>query len=345
MPVDIRPFGADPQGNPCSLYTITNAGGASVSVTDWGAHIVSIRVPDRDGNLGEVCLGQDSAQRYAAGGIGYMGATVGRYGNRIGGASFELSGHTYHVGANEGKNSLHGGLEGFDRRLWRAEQVDDQAVAMRYVSPHMEEGFPGELRVTVTFRFDDDNQLRIDYAALSDRDTQVNLTNHAYFNLSDTDDILNHTLTIDADRVIAVGEDLIPTGEMLPVAGTPYDLRVPVLLADALKRRDHPMFAHANGFDIGYVLNGDGLRQAALLACAATGRAMRVHTDQPGVQCYSGQGMDAAGRGGQHYGAYSGIALETQHHPDTVHHPHFGDTLLKAGERYATTTIYAFEVV
>ena len=339
----VQPFGKDPSGLACSLFVLKGTGGAEVSVTDWGAHIVSIRVPNKSGKLHEVCLGQDSAEKYAAGGIGYMGATVGRYGNRIGGASFELNGESYQVGANEGPNMLHGGHEGFDQRLWACETEGDQAMVMRYVSPHLEEGFPGELKVSVRFSLDEQNSLRIDYQAVSDRDTQVNLTNHAYFNLSDEADILGHTLQVAADRYVWVGEDLIPTGDMPDVTGTPYDLRQPVLLGDMLRRRDHPMFAHANGYDVGFVLNGHGMRQVAVLRDTISGRTMRVLTDQPGLQCYSGQGMEALGHHGRRYGRFSGIALETQQHPDTVHHPQFGSTLLKAGDTYKTSTMYAFD--
>lgn len=343
MRVDIRPFGKDPAGQPADLITLTNARGESVSLTNFGGHIVSLMVLDRAAKLGEVCLGQDSAEDYARRDIGYMGGTIGRYGNRIGGAAFTLNGEEYPLYANDGRNTLHGGKEGFNRKLW-AYQVEDNSVVMRYTSPHMEEGYPGELKVTVRFTFSEQAELRIDYRATTDRDTQLNLTNHAYFNLGDSPDILGHTLWIDADQVIEVDGELIPTGAMLPVEGTPYDLRTPQPLGEAMQREDNAMFAAAKGFDIGYVLNGSGMRQIARLHDPDSGRVMTVSTDQPGVQCYSGQGFNCGGRAGHRYCAYAGIALETQQHPDTLHQPAFGSTLLKAGDVYQTATVYAFSV-
>ena len=341
MRVDIRPFGQSPAGEPADLITLTNDRGESVSLTNYGGHIVSIMVRDRRGNLGEVCLGQDSAEDYARRDIGYMGGTIGRYGNRISGAAFTLNGEEYALYANDGRNTLHGGQEGFNRKLW-AYEVDRNSVIMRYTSPDMEEGFPGALSVEVRFTFSEDAALRIDYLARTDKETHVNLTNHAYFNLGDSPDILGHTLWVDADRVIEVDGELIPTGVLMSVAGTPYDLRQPQPLGEVMRREDNAMFAAAKGFDIGYVLNGGGMRQIARLHDPDSGRVMTVSTDQPGVQCYSGQGFNCGCRAGHHYCAYAGIALETQQHPDTLHQPSFGTTLLQPGQAYQTSTIYAF---
>ncbi|NLC32859.1 MAG: galactose mutarotase [Clostridiales bacterium] len=341
MSITITPFGQTPQGERADLITVTNKKGESASFTNFGAHIVSIKVQDKFGNLGEVCLGQDDAAQYARSDIGYMGGTIGRYGNRIAGAQFELNGKVYHLYANDGANTLHGGQFGFDQKLWEYE-LSDNSILMYYTSPDMEEGFPGELKVQVRFHFDEESQLSIDYEAISDQDTQVNLTNHAYFNLGHGEDILNHTLQIDADDFVEVDDDLIPTGELQPVEGTVYDLRQPVLLGEALKRRDHDMFLSAKGFDAAFVLNEKEFHQAAVLQAPDTGRSMKVWTDQPGVQCYSGQGLNCSGHDGIMYGPYAGIALETQQHPDTLHHPTFGSTLLKAGDLYKTKTVYAF---
>jgi len=194
----------------------------------------------------------------------------------------------------------------------------------------------------VRFGFDENSQLSIEYEAVSDQDTQINLTNHAYFNLGKDETILNHTLQIDADQFVEVNNELIPTGILAPVEGSVYDLRHPVLLSEAIKRQDNPMFSAAKGFDVGFVLNGQGFRQVAELYAKDTGRTMKVLTDQPGIQCYSGQGLNCSGHDECYYGAYAGIALETQQHPDTPHHPGFGSTLLKAGELYKTRTAYAF---
>ncbi len=341
MSIAITHFGQTPQGERADLITITNSRGESAGFTNFGAHLVSIKVLDKLGNLGEVCLGQDNAAQYARSDIGYMGGTIGRYGNRIAGAEFELNGETYQLYANNGSNTLHGGQFGFDQKLWDYE-LSDNSILMYYTSPNMEEGFPGELKVQIRFRFDEESCVSIEYEAKSDQDTQINLTNHAYFNLGNGEDILNHTLQIAADSFVEVDEELIPTGELKPVDGTVYDLRQPVLLSESMKRSDNASFAAANGFDIGYVLNGHGYREAAVLQAQDNGRCMKVWTDQPGIQCYAGQGLDCSGHGGKMYGSYAGIALETQAHPDTLHHPDFGSTLLKAGDLYKTKTVYEF---
>lgn len=341
MSISIQPFGKTAQGEPVDRITITNARGESISVISYGAHLQSVKVLDSEGKLGEVCLGLDTVAQYEARNNGHMGGTIGRYANRIAGAQFELHGETYKLFANNGPNTLHGGKDGFDKRLWRYE-LDGASLLMRRLSPHMEEGFPGALEVAVRFRFDDQATLTIDYEAVSDQDTQVNLTNHAYFNLGPGPDVRNHLLQIHADHVIAADEALIPTGEFAPVKGTPYDVNQPVLIGEALKREDNAMFSAAKGFDIGYVCRGEGLREIAVLSSPESGRRMQVLTDLPGVQCYSGQGMDCRRNEQLHYGAYSGLALETQYHPDTLHHPAFGDTLLKAGQVFKTTTVYAF---
>ncbi len=344
MGVSIRPFGLDPQGNAVDLITITNARGESIGLSNYGAHIVSIKVCDRKGEIGEVSLGQESAEGYARRDIGYMGGTIGRYANRIGGAAFEMDGTRFQVTPNEGNNTLHGGTDGFNRKLW-AYEIKEGKVITRYTSPHMEEGFPGELKAQVSFSFDDEANLEIEYKAVSDRDTQVNLTNHAYFNLGYGQDILSHTLQIKADELLEVDEELIPTGRLLPVSDTPFDARQSFVIGDAWKRPKHPMFEGAKGFDAAYVLHkASGLREAAVLYAPDSGRQMSVLTDLPGIQCYSGQGLDCPARGGGRYKAFSGIALETQQHPDTPNHPHFGSTRLRTGDEYTAKTVYAFSV-
>lgn len=344
MSVSVKPFGLDPQGNEVSLITLTNARGESASFSNFGAHIVSIKVMDKNGDIGEVCLGQDSAQSYARRDIGYMGATVGRYANRIGSAAFEMDGKAYAITANEGRNTLHGGQDGFNRKLWSYE-VDGQALVMRYTSPHMEEGFPGELSVQLRFSFDDEGRLAIHYHAVCDRDTQVSLTNHAYFNLGHEKDILGHLLCIKGDAILEVDGELIPTGKLLAVEGTPFDVRKPTPVGDAWKMPAHAMFEGAKGFDVAYVLpEGNQLRDIATLYAPDSGRLMTVWTDLPGIQCYSGQGLDCPGHDGKNYGAFAGIALETQQHPDTPNHESFGSTKLSPGQTYETQTVYAFSV-
>ena len=303
MSISIQPFGKTAKGEAVERITLTNARGESASIISYGGHLQSVKVLDKHGQLGEVCLGLETVAQYEARDNGHMGGTIGRYANRIAGAQFELHGETYKLYANNGPNTLHGGKDGFDKHLWRYE-LDGDSLLIRRLSPHMEEGFPGALEVAVRFRFDDQAQLRIDYEAVSDQDTHVNLTNHAYFNLGPHPDIKNHLLQIHADHVIAADDALIPTGEMMPVKGTPYDVNEPVLIADALKRTDNAMFNAARGYDIGYVLRGEGLREIAVLSSPESGRRMVVKTDLPGVQCNSGQGMNCRRNEQQHYGAW-----------------------------------------
>lgn len=342
--MDIRHMETDDQGQRLDFITLKNASGCCAVFSNYGAHLVSLCVPGCDGKPVDVCLGYDDIAGYRNN-KGYLGATVGRYCNRIGGASFPLNGETYRLYANDGANTLHGGKEGFDKKTWAYRISPDGAgVVFSCLSPDGEEGFPGNLEVQVAYSLTASNALEIRYTAKSDRDTVLNLTNHSYFNLAGVGDIGQHTLQVNGTSITATTPDLIPTGELMPVAGTPYDLRKPRLLAEALSERGkNAMFDGANGFDVNYVLDGDGLREAAVLALPAAGLVMRVMTDQPGIQVYSGQGLNAAGKGGKAYGPYSGIALETQHLPDSVHHPHFPSTVLRAGEMFSSVTAYAFE--
>ena len=347
MSVTQKPFGVDLIGRQMTLYTMTNKTGASVSVLDFGAHLVSIRVPDKTGALTEVCLGYDTLEEYDKK-PSYLGATVGRYGNRIGKSRFTLNGVEYTLFPNDGRNSLHGGREGFDKKWWRGEVLEaenEDAVIFTYVAHDGEEGYPGKMHVQVTFAFDDQCRLSIRYLAQSDKDTVINLTNHAYFNLAGKGDILGHTLQVNADRVTDVDEELIPTGEFLPVDGTPLDLRQPAPIGRGLERRKECRLIDAvDGYDVNFVLNGEGLKEAAVLRDENSGRVMQVMTTEPGIQVYTGQGLNTDGHGGAHYGPCAGVALETQHFPDSPNHPAFPTTTLKAGDTYQSTTVYAFGV-
>lgn len=345
MSITTKPFGIDPIGRPMTLYTMTNRLGASVSVLDFGAHIVSIRVPDRDGNLADVALGFDTLEEYDQK-PNYLGATVGRYGNRIGGAKFALNGQEYTLFPNDGRNNLHGGREGFDKKWWRGEVLEvpgEDAVLFTYVAHDGEEGFPGKLHTQVTFAFDDQCRLTIRYMAQSDKDTIVNLTNHTYFNLAGKGDVLGHTLQIHADAVTDVDSELIATGALLPVAGTPLDFNQPMKIGDGVaRRRECRLIDAVDGYDVNYVIPGQGLREAAVLRDEQSGRQMQVLTTEPGIQIYSGQGLKLEGKGGAHYGAFAGVAMETQHYPDSPNHPNFPTTTVRAGETYQSTTVYAF---
>lgn len=348
MSIAITPFGKNNEGRQVDKITLTNAKGSSASFINYGAHIVSIIVPDKEGIFADVCLGYDSVEDYGRPRNGHIGSTVGRYANRIGGAKFELNGIEYHLPANDGKNCLHGGMDGFRRKLWSydvKEASECDSVTMTYVSPDGEEGFPGTLTTTVTFTFDGNNRLGIRFEAVSDADTVINFTNHAYFNLAGEGDTLAHLLKIEADEITEVDEELIPTGWFAQIKETPYDLRSFKSHRDCLKeRRNHPAFDRADGFDVNYVINGEGFRLAATVREPNSRREMTVETDQPGIQLYSGQGLKATGKGGAAYGPYAGIALETQHHPDSVNQPAFESTVLRKGETFCSETVYAFGV-
>ena len=347
MSITKTPFGTDLTGRPITLFTMTNASGASVSVTDFGAHIVSVLVPDRNGHLDDVCLGFDTLTPYLSS-HGSIGATVGRYANRIGGASFALNGKTYQLPENDHGNCLHGGRENFQFKWFKADTLEsdnEDAVLMTYVSHDGEEGFPGKMRLQVTLAFDSSNTLTIRYLATSDQDTVINLTNHAYFNLTGHGDILDHVVSIHAGTVTETDDALIPTGRFLDVTGTALDLRAGGTVRDAMQKRGecHPL-DNANGFDINYCVPGEGQREMATVTDPSTHRRMAVFSDQPGIQFYSGQGLHQVGHGGEQYAAYSGLALETQHYPDSPHHPEFPSTVLKANEVFRSETQYRFTV-
>ena len=334
-------FGQAKDEREAALYIIAAENGSSVSVTDYGAHLVSVKVPDSDGNMADVVLGYDTVEGYERFGC-YLGATVGRYGNRIAAGRFALNGTTYQLALNDGANTLHGGNVGFDQKWWDAEIVSDHAIRFSYVSPDGEEGYPGTMKVSVEYSFDG-RDLQINYAASSDKDTIVNLTNHAFFNLAGKGTILDQSLQVASDFVTDATPALIPTGELLAVEGTPLDLNWSIKIGSAIDKRDAcRLLDGANGFDVNYVLKGEGLHVSAVLKDSASGRSMTVLTTEPGLQVYTGQGLNAVGRNGMRYAAYAGVALETQHFPDSPNHENFPSTVLKANDTYTSTTIYRF---
>ena len=348
MSITKKPFGIDQIGRPMTLYTMTNEKGASVSALDFGAHLVSIRVPGKDGEMTDVCLGFDTLEAYDRNG-GSVGATIGRYGNRIANGTFTLNGKTYTLFKNDGKNTLHGGREGFDKKWWKCEpfeSIGEDMLIFTYVAHDGEEGFPGKMHVQVSFAWNNDCELTIRYLAQSDQDTVVNLTNHAYFNLSGADTIFDHTLQVHSAAITDVTPDLIPNGEYFPVEGTLLDLRAGAKLGERLEKKAEDRFlSGARGFDVNYVIPGEGLHEAAVLTDEGSGRVMKVFTTEPAMQVYTGQGLNAEGHNGKHYGAYAGVALETQHYPDSPNHPAFPSTVLKAGDTFQSTTVYAFSVL
>ena len=351
MAISTRPFGTAPDGSAVTLYTMTNRSGSSVSVIDYGAILTSIIVPGRDGTMADVALGFDSMEKYG-GKHGSMGDTVGRYGNRIGKGRFTLDGVSYQLALNDhGKNHLHGGFAGFASFMWSAETIEGEhrdSVRFHRLSPDGEENYPGNLDVTVTYTWDEDDNLIIRYEAVTDKPTLCNLTNHTYFNLGGHDHgtVRDHEVFIAADVITPVDDELIPLGSYLPVAGTPLDFRDGALIGEGLDAMELcSQMIPAHGYDHNFVLNkGAVMGIAACVYHEESGRSMEVLTDQPAVQLYTACTTDLdGGKGGVHYGNYSGFCLETQHCPDDPNNPQFpGTTVLRPGEKYDTTTIYAF---
>ena len=341
-------FGRTGDGTPIDLYVLTNAKGVVAKITTYGAILTELRVPDRQGKLDDVVLGFDHLAAYL-GGHPFFGATTGRVANRIAQGQFTLNGQTYKLAINNGPNSLHGGKKGFDKVVWKAGPVqvkDGVAVKFTYLSPDGEEGYPGNLNVTVVYTLTPDNALRIDYTATTDKDTVVNLTNHSYFNLGGTtpENVLGHELFIAADHYTPVDDTLIPTGEIAPVKGTPLDFTKPAKIG----ARIGEITSKIGGYDHNYVLHSGGksLALAARVHEPKSGRELEVFTTEPGIQLYTGNFLDGklTGKGGITYGKHHAFCLETQHYPDSINQPNFPSTVLKPGGAYQTTTLFKFSV-
>jgi aldose 1-epimerase len=348
---EIRPFGSTTAGDRVDLVTLTGPSGIEVDISTWGGIVTRLFVPDRDGELADVVLGHDRLEPYLAG-TPYFGAIVGRYANRIAKGRFSLDGREYQLAVNNGPNHLHGGIRGFDKVLWTAEPYADETesgVVLRYTSVDGEEGYPGKLDVTVTVTLTAAGAFRIDYEATTDAPTIVNLTHHGYWNLAGqaSGDILDQVLTVHAGRYTPVDSTLIPTGELAPVAGTPFDFREPFAIGTRIDVEDEQL-EFGGGYDHNFVLDGwsdDGvLRPAAVLLDPASGRRMEVLTTEPGIQFYSGNFLDGSdvGKEGAVYAYRTGLCLETQHYPDSPNHPAFPSTVLRPGETYRSTTVYRF---
>jgi aldose 1-epimerase len=337
------PFGVMPDGATVNLFTLKNSHGVEVSAIAYGATIVSIRTPDRQGRFADVVLGFDGFDAYLTKGR-YFGTVVGRYGNRIAGGRFILDGAPIQLTVNSGTNHLHGGTRGFDKVVWNAEPFDregDAGVVFTYTSPDGEEGYPGTLKATVTYTLTSRDELILDYHATSDKATPVNLTNHAYFNLAGRNhgDVLQHLLTLDADHYTPVDAALIPTGEIAAVQGTPFDFRKPTTIGARIDG-DHEQLRRGGGYDHNFVLNGGpALRKIAFVEEPSTGRTLEVATTEPGVQFYSGNNLDAARNG---FARRAGFCLETQHYPDSPNHANFPSTILRRGETYRSKTVFTF---
>ncbi len=348
----MRSYGKLADGRTVEEYTLANAAGMEVKLITFGGILTWIQVPDRHGRMANVALGFDSLAQYEAG-HPYFGAITGRYANRIAGGKFTLDGIDYQLCQNDGNSALHGGAIGFDKRIWSAREVEASgaaAVELSYHSPDGEEGYPGNLDITVTYNLSESNALRIDYAASTDVPTVLNLTNHSYFNLLGEGEgtIYDHMLTLNADHYTPTNSDQIPTGEIAAVAGTPFDFRQAKAIGPG-QRSAHPQILMAKGYDHNFVLNRAGLSEvelglAARLYEARSGRVMEVWTTEPGIQFYAGNVLDTTlvGSSGRLYRQSDGLALETQHFPDSPNQPHFPSTLLRPGERFQSATVYQF---
>jgi aldose 1-epimerase len=339
-------FGVLPDGSPVDLFVLANSAGLEASIMTYGGTLIALKVPDREGHSADVVLGFDSLEPYL-GAQPYLGALIGRYGNRIARASFTLEGVTHALTANEKANLLHGGAVGFDRKIWAAaveERGDEPRLVLSCRSADGDQGFPGNLQATVTYTLQG-RELRIDYAASTDRATVVNLTHHAYFNLHGGGDILDHVLQIHASHFLPVSDGLIPTGELRPVRGTPMDFTQPAPIGSRIGQADEQL-AVADGYDHNWVLDrrGPGCQAAAEVFEPASGRRMKVLTTQPGLQFYSGNVFDGTlrGKAGVAYHKHAGFCLETQHFPDSPNQPSFPSTLLQPGQVYVETTVFGF---
>jgi aldose 1-epimerase len=338
-------WGKLPDGAAVKLFTLANGQGMVARLTSYGAALTELRVPDRGGQVTNVVLGFNNLDAYLKS-HPFFGVTAGRVANRIAKARFTLEGREYTLAANNGRNHLHGGIKGFDKVLWQAKALPvtdhEAAVEFSYFSKDGEEGYPGNLSVTVTYTLTEDNELKLDYRATTDKATPVNLTNHSYFNLAGSGDVLAHELTIRADRYTPIDAELIPTGEIASVKDTPLDFTRPTWIGARIdKLKPAP-----GGYDHNYVLNAGGksLVLAAQVYEPGTGRVMEVFTTEPGLQLYTGNFLDGklSGHGGAIYKQHAGFCLETQHFPDAVNHPNFPSTILRPGESYRTVTVYKF---
>ncbi len=342
-------FGKSPDGKAVDLFTLRNKNGVEVRIMNYGGIVTSFVAPDRNGNMGDVVLGYDNLEGYLKASP-FFGAMVGRYGNRIAGAKFTLDGKQYKLAANNNGNALHGGLKGFDKVVWDAKTVGGPrgaSLELHYLSKDGEEGYPGNLDVTAVYTLTEDNGLRLDYTATTDKDTVVNLTQHSYFNLAGKGEVLNHEVMIDADRFTPVDSTPIPTGELRPVQGTPFDFRKPMAIGARINQDDEQL-KFGKGYDQNWVINrkGNELKVIARVSEPTTGRVLEVLSTQPGMQFYTGNHLDGSitGKGGRVYTARSGFCMEPQHFPDSPNHPEFPSVVLKPGQTYRQTIEYRLTV-
>ncbi len=347
MDITKKQFGTTPDGEAVDIYTLVNTNGCEVAITNYGGIVVSLTAPDKNGQMGDVVLGYNTLNEYVENSP-FFGALIGRYGNRIAKGKFELKGQEYTFAINNGPNHLHGGPKGYDKVVWDAKEIkeaDAVGLELTYLSKDGEEGYPGNLSVTVKYLWTNDNELKIEYSATTDKTTVVNLTNHSYFNLACKGDILSHELMIDADKFTPSDENQIPTGELSDVKGTPFDFTSPTKIGARINEDDEQL-KYGFGYDHNFVLNdSDGsLRLIATVYEPTIGRLMEVLSTEPGVQFYSGNHLNETmiSKDGSPYKTRYGFCLETQHYPDSPNHPEFPTTTLEPGQKYSTTTVYKF---
>lgn len=345
MKITKEAFGKTQEGTPVDLFTLTNGNGITVKLTNYGGIITSIITPDKNGQPGDIVLGADKLDDYLKG-HPFLGNIVGRFGNRIAKGKFNLNGKTYQLAVNNGENHIHGGLKGFDKKVWKAEEVKDAksvGVKLSYVSPDGEEGYPGNLATTVTYTLNKNNELTITYEATTDKTTPINLTNHSYFNLAagKAENVLSHEVKINADKFVAVNDKLIPTGELKPVANSPMDFTSKHVIGERIEKVP-------GGYDHTYVLNKEGDKDkpsfAAWVHEPTSGRVLEVFTTQPGVQFYTGNFLNGEfiGKNNKAYVKHYGFCLETQHFPDSPNQPSFPSTWLHPGEKFSEVTTFKF---
>ena len=339
----VTDFGATVKGDETKLYTLTNKNGMEIAVSDYGATLVQVIVPDKEGKPCDVVLGYDEAAGYEEGDL-FFGAIVGRSANRIGGASFELNGVTYQLEKNDNGNNLHSGMDFYNQRMWKVKETADDHITFELDSPDGDQGYPGAVHIEVTYTLTEDNAVKIAYHAVPDADTLINMTNHSYFNMDGhaSGDVLDQEVWIDADAFTRADAESIPTGEITPVEGTPMDFRKEKVVEKEIGA-DYTPLKLAGGYDHNWVLNGKGFRKAASAESEETGIKMEVYTDLPGIQFYSGNFLAGSkGKEGAVYEKGYGICFETQYFPDAIHKENFESPITKAGEVYDTTTVYKF---
>ncbi|MDD2375302.1 MAG: galactose mutarotase [Eubacteriales bacterium] len=349
MQISVGEFGKTADGRQVQAWRLEGDGGAVCTLLDYGGTVQQLLIPDAAGQMADVVLGYDSMEGYESADNGYHGALIGRHGNRIENAVFELGGKEYKLAANDGRNHLHGGTVGFDKKIWTARPLETEegpSVAFSLISPDMEEGYPGNLQVTVTYTLTSDNELKLEYEAVSDQETVINLTNHSYFNLSghQAGSIVDHLIMIEADEFTTINEECIPNGTFTSVAGTPLDLRQPTRIGDGINS-DFAAIKAGQGYDHNFVIRDvDGtLKRCAQVIDTASGRTMTVSTTLPGIQFYSGNFVkEHVAKDGAVYRSRGGLCLETQFFPNSLKHKNFPSPIFKAGEKFHHITVYAF---